>query len=110
MAKMRVSAQPAHQAAMMSHDEMMASWKTEPGFNEAKERLEREEFALLDALLEAREASGLTQAEIAARMGTKPPAVSRLLTSLASDRHSPSVTTLRKYAKACGKELVIKFM
>ncbi|MEQ1589809.1 MAG: helix-turn-helix transcriptional regulator, partial [Gallionella sp.] len=53
---------------------------------------------------------GLTQAQIAERMGTKPPAISRLLASLASDKQSPSVATLRKFAAACGKKLEIRLV
>ncbi|WGY70458.1 helix-turn-helix transcriptional regulator [Burkholderia cepacia] len=73
------------------------------------ERLNREEFALLDAMLAARRAAGLSQAEVAERMGTKAPAVTRLERALATGRHSPSIDTLRKYAAACGKKLVISF-
>ena len=79
-------------------------------FRKEVTRIEREELALLDVLLAARDAAGLTQAQIAERMGTKPPAISRLLASLASDKHSPSVATLRKYAAACGKKLEIKLV
>ncbi|WP_105131959.1 helix-turn-helix domain-containing protein [Burkholderia sp. BE12] len=73
------------------------------------ERLNREEFALLDAMLAARRAAGLSQADIAERMGTKAPAITRLERSLATGQHSPSIETLRKYAAACGKKLVISF-
>jgi DNA-binding XRE family transcriptional regulator len=66
-----------------------------------------EEYAALDALLTARREAGLTQAEVAERMGTTASAVSRLESSLSSERHSPSFSTLRKYAAACGKKLVI---
>ena len=38
----------------------------------------------------------LTQAELAARMGTQAPAVDRLERALATGKHSPSVATLRK--------------
>ena len=41
-------------------------------------------------------------------MGTQPPAVARLERALATGKHSPSLTTLRKYAEACGKQLVLK--
>jgi len=41
-------------------------------------------------------------------MGTKAPSVARLESALSSGKHSPSVATLRKYAKAVGKELVIR--
>ncbi|CAI8694764.1 XRE family transcriptional regulator [Burkholderia cepacia] len=73
------------------------------------ERLNREEFALLDAMLAARRAAGLSQADVAERMGTKAPAVTRLERALATGQHSPSIETLRKYAAACGKKLVISF-
>jgi transcriptional regulator with XRE-family HTH domain len=67
-----------------------------------------EEFALLDELLKARRQAGLTQAEVAARMGTKTPAVARLEAGGGSRGHSPSVATLRKYAQAVGCRLEIR--
>lgn len=72
------------------------------------ERIERDESALLDALLKARQDAGLTQAQVAERMGTQAPAVARLERSLSTGKHSPSVATLRKYVKACGKRLVLR--
>ena len=71
-------------------------------------RIEREEAVLLDALLKARQEAGLTQAQVAERMGTQAPAVARLERALATGKHSPSVSTLRKYVKACGKRLVLQ--
>jgi transcriptional regulator with XRE-family HTH domain len=71
-------------------------------------RIEREESALLDTLLKARQEAGLTQAQVAERMGTQAPAVARLERALATGKHSPSVATLRKYIKACGKRLVLQ--
>ena len=79
-----------------------------PGVRAEVERLEREEFALLDVLLKARHEAGLTQAQVAKRMGTHAPAVARLERALATGKHSPSVATLRKYVSACGKRLVPK--
>nr|WP_234026741.1 helix-turn-helix transcriptional regulator [Melaminivora suipulveris] len=61
----------------------------------------------LAALLQARSEASLTQEEVAVRMGTTKSAVSRLEASLRSPTHSPSFATLRKYAHACGKQLVI---
>lgn len=104
-AKQKTPALPA-----LSHDEMVKGWMKDAAFRQAVLRIEREELALLDALLTARDASGLTQAQIAERMGTKPPAVSRLLASLSSEKQSPSVATLRKYAAACGKKLEIRLV
>ncbi|WP_231753705.1 helix-turn-helix domain-containing protein [Burkholderia savannae] len=68
-----------------------------------------DEYAALRAMLAARREAGLTQAQVAERMGTTASAVSRLEASLSSERHSPSFATLRKYAAACGKKLVISF-
>ena len=71
-------------------------------------RIEREEGEILDALLKARNAAGLTQADVADRMSTHAPVVARLERSLATGNHSPSLATLRRYVKACGKKLVLK--
>ncbi|MBL8329694.1 MAG: helix-turn-helix transcriptional regulator [Rubrivivax sp.] len=76
-----------------------------PAVRKEVERIEREEGALLDLLLKARQDAGLTQAQVAELMGTQAPAVARLERSLATGRHSPSVATLRRYAQACGKQL-----
>ena len=80
-----------------------------PGFKTAWDGLE-EEYAALNELLRARKQAGLTQEEVAARMGTTKSAVSRLEASIRSESHSPSFATLRKYAHACGKRLVIKMV
>ncbi|WP_295407057.1 helix-turn-helix transcriptional regulator [uncultured Thiocystis sp.] len=78
----------------------------QPGFKAAWEGLE-EEYSALSELVRARQQAGLTQEEVAARMGTTKSAVSRLEASIRSENHSPSFATLRKYAHACGKRLVI---
>jgi len=68
------------------------------------------EFSLLREMLKARNDAGLSQADVAERMGTKPPAITRLESSLTSGRHSPSIATLKKYAEAVGCHLEIKFV
>ena len=68
------------------------------------------EFSLLRELLKAREKAGLSQAEVAERMGTKAPAITRLESSLSSGKHSPSISTLKKYAHALGCHLEIKIV
>ena len=80
-----------------------------PGFKAAWEALD-EEYATLAALLAARQQAGLTQEDVAARMGTTKSAVSRLEASLRCDKGSPSLATLRKYARACGKKLVVRMV
>ena len=79
-----------------------------PGVKVEVERIEREEATLLDALLKARQEAGLSQAQIADRMGTQAPAIARLERSLATGKHSPSIATVRKYVKACGKKLFLE--
>jgi len=91
-----------------THDQLIKKLLRRPGVRTEVERIERDEFALLDALLQARQAAGLTQSQVAARMGTQAPAVARLERALASGKHSPSIATLRKYVKACGKRLVLR--
>ena len=93
---------------MRTHDEVVLKLLRRPGVRKEVDRIEREEGELLDQLLKARHDAGLTQAQVAERMGTQPPAVARLERSLATGKHSPSLATLRKYAQACGRELVLQ--
>jgi predicted transcriptional regulator len=93
-----------------THAKMVAEWMNDPEFKAEYDRLNREEFALLDEILKARREAGLSQAEIAFRMKTKAPAVARLESALASGKHSPSLSTLRKYATALGKRLEIRLV
>ena len=93
---------------MQTHDQLVKKLLRRPGVRAEVECIEQEEGALLDALLKARQAAGLTQAQVAERMGTQAPAVARLERSLATGKHSPSIATLRKYVKACGKRLVLR--
>jgi len=69
-----------------------------------------DEFALFDEVLKARKRAGLTQAEIADRMGTKASAIARIEACGGSKRHSPSVATLRRYAEAVGCKLKIELV
>jgi transcriptional regulator with XRE-family HTH domain len=92
---------------MLTHEQMVKKMLTEPAVK-AEYDTQAEEFALLDELLRARQRAGLTQAEVAAKMGTKPPAVARLEAGGGSQRHSPSIATLRRYAEAVGCRLEIR--
>ena len=62
------------------------------------------EFALIDSLLSMRKRAGLTQEEIAKKMGTQKGNVSRL----EKGRGNPGWKTLQNYAHACGFEISMK--
>jgi len=78
-----------------------------PGVKKAYDDL-GDEFAFLDAVLKARAHSGLTQDEVASRVGTTQSAIARL--ESAQSKHSPSIATLQRYAKALGYRVEIRFV
>lgn len=88
------------------HDEFLERALKRKGFGEAYDALE-DEYLLVRELLGARTRAGLTQEEVAASMGTTKSAVSRLE---GAGKHSPSVTTLKKYAQAVGCDIEIKLV
>ena len=94
---------------MFNYNEFKKKALTNPKVKSEYDVLE-DEFVLFDELLKARKQAGLTQAEIAERMGTKAPAVARLESGGGSDRHSPSLGTLRRYAEAVGCDLVVRLV
>ena len=67
-----------------------------------------EEFAFLDEVLKARTKSGLTQAEVAERMGTTQSAVARM--ESVNAKHSPSIATLQRYAEALGHRVEVRLV
>ena len=75
------------------HEEMMSDPEYRAAY-EAEERKER----LQALLIEWRHHAGLTSAQVAERMGIKPPTVSKMEKNITS----ASVDTLARYAKACG--------
>jgi len=89
---------------MKDHETVIRTLLKRPAVKAEVERIEREEGELLKARYEA----GLSQAELAARMGTHAPAIARLERSLATGKHSPSLATLRRYVQACGKHLQLQ--
>ena len=84
--------------------ELHKKWMKEPSYRKAYEGLE-EEFALASAVIDVRSRAGLTQQELAAKMGTTQPVVARL----ESGRIRPSLRTLERLAEATGSRLLIRF-
>ncbi|EEY9076118.1 helix-turn-helix transcriptional regulator [Escherichia coli] len=92
----------------MTHDEMVEKLSN-PAVKAEYDAI-ADEFALLDEMLAARKEAGLTQAEVAERMGTKATAITRMESNLASGISGPSFATLKKFARATGKKLQIRFV
>lgn len=67
-----------------------------------------DEFSFLDQFLKARAAQGLTQAQVAERIGTTQSAVARMESG--RGKHSPSLATLSKYADALGCRLEVRLV
>jgi ribosome-binding protein aMBF1 (putative translation factor) len=63
-------------------------------------------FAVVGEMIEARQAAGLTQANIAARMGTTQSVVARL----ESARHMPTFDMVARYAAAINRRIDIRLL
>jgi ribosome-binding protein aMBF1 (putative translation factor) len=63
-------------------------------------------FAVVGEMIEARQQAGLTQAEIAARMGTTQSVVARLENA----RHMPTFNLVSRYAAAIGRRVDIQLV
>jgi DNA-binding XRE family transcriptional regulator len=87
-------------------DATRARWMKHKGFKAVYDTL-GDEFAALGELLRARQAAGLTQADVAERMGIAQASVARLEASAGSRKHAPSIASLRRYADAVDCDLHI---
>jgi predicted transcriptional regulator len=92
----------------MKHEEVVAKLMENPAVRAVIERFERDEMPMFDAILAARREVGLTQAQVAERMGTKAPAIARLENALITGSPSPSRATLSKETAALCKTLEIQ--
>ncbi len=85
--------------------EYRAKLLADPEVKAVYEALE-EDYTLAKAIIQARHISGLTQEELAQRMGTTQSVIARL----ESGKHWPSSQTLRRVAQATGTHLQVKFV
>lgn len=84
--------------------ELHEEWMQDPEYVAAWEASE-EEFALANALIEARSQAHMTQEQVAEKMGTSQAFVARL-----EGAHGmPSTRTLQRFAAATGSKLRISF-
>ena len=92
---------------MLTHKQLRTKALANAAVKAEYEKL-ADEFAFLDEFLKARAAQGLTQAQVAQRIGTTQSAVARMESG--SGRHSPSLATLTKYADALGCKLEVRLV
>lgn len=85
-------------------DALFTRWREDPDYRRAYAEAEAE-FSIAAALIAARAQAGLTQVELARRMGTTQSAIARM----ESGRFKPSHSTLEKYARATGTRLRVTF-
>jgi len=76
-----------------------------PEFKKAWQDLDAE-FSILESVIKARKKARLTQQELAKRMGTKQPALSRLEKG---GFEKANIETLRKIANALNYKLIVRF-
>ena len=84
--------------------ELHKRWMNQPAYRKAHAASEGE-FTLARELIAARVSAGLTQEQLAQRMGTTQSAIARLETG----RRVPGVRTLERLAEATGTRLVVRF-
>jgi transcriptional regulator with XRE-family HTH domain len=85
-------------------DELHEGWMRDPAYRTEYDALEGE-FALAGAMIRARAEAGLTQEQLAERMGTKQEVVARW----EGGKVMPSSRTLERLARATGTKLRISF-
>ncbi|MBU2845067.1 helix-turn-helix transcriptional regulator [Acidithiobacillus ferriphilus] len=83
--------------------ELKEQWMKNPVFKAEYDALE-DEFSLARELIEARTRAGLSQAELAQRMGTTQSAIARL----ESGKTPPSMRTIARIAAATGTRAVLR--
>jgi DNA-binding XRE family transcriptional regulator len=87
---------------MRSFEAFKRKMMKNPKFKKEYDALE-EEFSISNELIAARAKAKLTQAQVARRMGTSQSAVARI-----ESGRTPSLTSLRKYARAVGRKIEIR--
>jgi DNA-binding XRE family transcriptional regulator len=86
-------------------DDLKADLLRNPEVRAEYDALEQE-FALANELISARARAGMSQADVAARMGTTQSTIARL----ESGRSLPSLRTLSRYAAAIGARAEVRLI
>lgn len=90
---------------MTNFNDYLTDQMKNPDFKAEYESLEPE-FAIIQAIIDARKATGLTQKELSEKTGIAQGDISKLENGNAN----PSLKTLQRLAEAMGKTLKIEFV
>ena len=90
---------------MVAFDDYLAEQLKNPEFKKEYDALEPE-FAIIQAMIDARKAAGLTQKELSERTGIAQADISRLERGNAN----PSLKTLQRLASGMGMKLKVEFI
>jgi len=96
---------PPEKRKHLDFDVWMKKMLKDPKFKEEYDKLEPE-FAVIQAMIDARVKKSLTQKQLAEKMGTTQSAISRL----EKGNVSPTVDFLKKLAEATDSRLDIRFI
>jgi len=77
---------------------------TDPEFKSAYDALEQE-FSIAQALIDARSAAGMTQAEVAKKLGVSQPVVARM-----ESGRNISIKSIARYATAVGRPIRLEIL
>jgi len=87
---------------LIPHQKSLKTFLSNPAHKKAYENLEFE-FAIRDALMRARAKGGVTQAQLAKKVGTRQSAIARF----ESGRSNPTVKFIQNLSEALGLEITI---
>lgn len=90
---------------MTNFNDFVSEQKIDPEFKKEYDALEPE-FSIVQAMLDARKASGLTQKELAEKTGIAQGDISKLENGSAN----PSLKTLQRLASGMGMQLKLEFV
>ena len=90
---------------MSDCEKYLAERKKDPAFKAEYDALEPE-FSIIQAMIDARKASGLTQQQLAEKTGIAQADISKLENGSAN----PSLRTLRRLAAGMGMQLKLEFV
>ena len=90
---------------MTNFNDYLTQQMKDPAFKKAYEQLEPE-FAIIQAIIDARKSAGITQKELSQKSGIAQGDIS----NLENGNANPSIKTLQRLATALGKTLKIEFV